>query len=210
MTSALVTTRQALHSVAELVLAGPQYRTHGTIRLRVADRGFATSVGPEVRVDGTAVQLGERRGEITGRTATQLADLLGLTACSLGDVYPSATGLGFDDLLEVGPDEAAYIAACLAAGNAALAAFAPAADPVVWPEHFDIGVTVDEINYGVSPGDAGHEQPYAYVSPHSVPSGRFWNEPFGASIQLGDPPDVAAIIEFFTAGRRTAPRHSAS
>lgn len=36
MTADLRTARRSLHGVAELVLAGPQYRRSGTIRLRVS------------------------------------------------------------------------------------------------------------------------------------------------------------------------------
>ena len=38
--NALVATRRSLHAVAESVLAGPQYRAHGTIRLTVTPGGF--------------------------------------------------------------------------------------------------------------------------------------------------------------------------
>ena len=44
--------RQALHGVAELVVAGPQYRQSGTIRMRVVPGGFGSIAEPDVRVDG--------------------------------------------------------------------------------------------------------------------------------------------------------------
>ena len=25
--------------------------------------------------------------------------------------------------------------------------------PILWPEHFDVGITLDQVNYGLSPGD---------------------------------------------------------
>jgi hypothetical protein len=55
---------------------------------------------------------------------------------------------------------------------------------VLWPEHFDLGVTVDEVDYGCSPGDAAIPQPYLYVGPHAGPPVRdaFWNAPFGAAL----------------------------
>ena len=43
----MTATRRALHGVAEYLLAGPQYRASGTIRLRVSDGGFATVAEPE-------------------------------------------------------------------------------------------------------------------------------------------------------------------
>jgi len=79
-------------------------------------------------------------------------------------------------------------------GDRALQNLDPAQVPVLWPEHFDIGITVAEVNYGVSPGDASIGEPYAYVGPWHVPDGAFWNQPFGAArppfptrLATGDP-----------------------
>jgi len=52
-----------------------------------------------------------------------------------------------------------------ARGDRALRRFAPSEEPILWPEHFDLGIAADEINYGMSPGDVGHPLPYAYVGP---------------------------------------------
>ena len=46
------------------------------------------------------------------------------------------------------------------------------------------GVTDDEVNYGVSPGDEFHPLPYAYVGPWTSRIGPFWNAPFGAFMAL--------------------------
>jgi hypothetical protein len=200
MTSTLVTTRQALHAVAELVLAGPQYRAHGDIRLQVTPGGLTTVVGPQVRMDVIAVHTDTRMCDIDGRTPAELADAIGLTASGLDDVYPAGSGAALDDRLQVVTDAAAYLLASLAAGDEALARFAPDAERVVWPEHFDVAITLDAVNYGVSPGDANHGRPYAYVGPHSPAVGDFWNEPFGASTYLADAPDADAIAAFFAAG----------
>ena len=35
----------------------------------------------------------------------------------------------------------------------------------LWPEHFDLGCNVEGVNFGCSPGDAGHPEPYVYVGP---------------------------------------------
>ena len=51
----LVIARRSLHAVAELVLAGPQYRATGKLRLRVVPGGFATVLAPELRAVGTGV-----------------------------------------------------------------------------------------------------------------------------------------------------------
>jgi hypothetical protein len=203
-------TRRSLHAVAELVLAGPQFRAHGNIRLRVTPGGFGTVTGPDVQVDGAAVVKGDRRCDIAGMTASGVSGVLGLTASGLEDVYPDGAGVSPEEVLAVVPESAAHLAACFAAGDQALAQFAPDAERVLWPEHFDIASTVDKVNYGVSPGDADHDAPYAYVGPHEVRPGTFWNEPFGASLPLGDEPDVATIVAFFTAGRAASAEDEAN
>ena len=83
----------------------------------------------------------------------------------------------------------------------------PAAEPPVaqlWPEHFDLAVTLDEVNYGGSPGDDEHPLPYLYVGPWTLPTDGdpFWNEPFGASTTAGPALDPATALTFFTDGRR--------
>ena len=85
-------------------------------------------------------------------------------------------------------------------GDLALAALAPDVERVLWPEHFDLGLSLDEVNYGVSAGDTFLEVPYAYVGPWTpgAVSGAFWNAPFGAARPLTDLPDLAA---FFAEGR---------
>jgi hypothetical protein len=86
------------------------------------------------------------------------------------------------------------------AGDAALRTFAPSEEPVLWPEHFDIGITVDDVNYGVSPGDGYLGEPYMYVGPWTAKTGEFWNAPFGAARLLGPSPDPATIVAFFEQG----------
>jgi hypothetical protein len=73
------------------------------------------------------------------------------------------------------------VLAALIDGRQALKRLFPDEEAVLWPEHFDVAVTVDEVNYGISPGDAEHPLPYAYVGPWTPRAGAFWNEPFGAS-----------------------------
>ena len=69
---------------------------------------------------------------------------------------------------------------------------APGASRVqLWPEHFDMAVDLGDAetgaaNYGGSPGDATHREPYLYVGPWVAQAGEFWNEPFGASLAYGD------------------------
>ena len=74
----------------------------------------------------------------------------------------------------------------------------------LWPEHLDLALALDEVNYGGSPGDDEHPLPYLYVGPWTMPADgdAFWNEPFGASTTVGSDLDPAAALAFFTDGRR--------
>ena len=93
----------------------------------------------------------------------------------------------------------------MALGDEALRAFAPDEEPVLWPEHFDVGITVDEVNYGVSPGDGFHAEPYAYVGPWQVPAADdFWDAPFGAARALDSLGTAEAVQRFFEEGRAPA------
>ncbi len=197
--SALVRTRRSLHAVGELVLAGPQYQATREISLRSVPGGFATTHTPDLRVVGTEVVGEAATVAINGHTPASLAAALGVVATGMGDLYPDGSGLGLDDPLEVDEESAATVAAALAAGDATLRSLAPSETPILWPEHFDIGISVDEVNYGVSPGDAHVEVPYAYVGPWSPPlQDDFWNAPFGRALPLSEIDD---LLNFFTEGR---------
>jgi hypothetical protein len=95
------------------------------------------------------------------------------------------------------------IATWFGSGHVALRAVF-GAEPILWPEHFDVAVVVDEVNYGVSPGDGTYPQLYAYVGPWRPRSGPFWNAPFGAVWMPDDAADVDAVVAFFRAGREAA------
>jgi hypothetical protein len=205
MPTDLTTTRRSLHAVADLVLAGPQYRAHGDIRLRVRPEGFSTIVGPDIRVAEACVVRDDVIVPIDGATPATIAKELGLTASPLTDVYSEGANAGVDEVLAADAQHAARIAAAYVAGDAALAQFAPDAERVLWPEHFDVGIRVDDVNYGISPGDAHVAEPYAYVGPDEVTGDPFWNMPFGAVLPLHAQPSIDAIVAFFEAGRsRTA------
>jgi hypothetical protein len=197
-------TRRSLHAVAELVLAGPQYRQYGDIRLAVTPGGFATVTGPRVRVDGTDLAVDGRRWAIDGQTCTTLAAGTGRPASALGDVYRDGTDVALDETLRVDPAVAGWLAKCWSAGDAALRRLAPGEQPVLWPEHFDVAIRVAETNFGVSPGDQFIPEPYAYVGPPEPLEGDFWNQPFGAARpmrELGDA-DPEAVHAFLADGRR--------
>lgn len=206
-------TRRSLHGLAELVLAGPQHRASGTIRLRVTDTGFATVAVPDLRVTADALIVGDRSLPLAGRTLADLAADAGVEPGAPVGLYPDGSGAAPDDTVVT--TGAAAILGALTAGDAALRALSERAlsgqarsgdgdvvpVPVLWPEHLDVGISLDEVNYGVSAGDAHIDEPYAYVGPWKPREGDFWNVSFGAAHPVRDLPDLLA---FFEEGRRRA------
>jgi hypothetical protein len=201
----LAATRRSLHGIAELVLAGPQYRATGRLRLGVVAGGFATTtLSPRLLVDGSRV-AGVTAVAIGGRTPRAIGAELGVDAGRPEGLYEDGSGVHPDETLAVHPGQAGVIMGALALGHDALAAFAGGEQPVLWPEHFDVAVRVQDINFGVSPGDGFLGEPYAYVGVTPPPGGdRFWNAPFGAALPLRELPDAPAVTAFFAAGRDRA------
>jgi hypothetical protein len=201
----LVRTRKSLHGVAEAVLAGPQFRASKDIRLRVTPGGFGTVADPDLRVDGDVLVAGDVRVPMGGRTYAALATAAGVEASVLRpEVYADGPDIRLGDTIELDTAAARLLARYFALGDEALRSLAPDAERVLWPEHFDIGITVDEINYGVSPGDGYLAEPYAYVGPWQVPPGAFWNASFGAARPMSELADADAVLAFFRQGRAAA------
>jgi hypothetical protein len=67
-------------------------------------------------------------------------------------VYADGPDVAPDDQVVVDPDAGMVVLDAFARGDAAMRAFAPDQQPGLWPEHFDVGITLAEVNYGVSPG----------------------------------------------------------
>lgn len=206
---ALVRTRTALHGLAEHVLTVAGRAATGSIRLYVHDGALSTpdldATGGRILMrenglarvpDGRQVGLGGTFGELAAAMGVDF----GLTAAP----YHVATDSGPDDVVDVDPAAASLLLAAWRTGDAALRRFAPEALPVVWPEHFDVAITVDAVNYGVSPGDGYEPWPYAYVGPHDARTGDFWNAPFGAARRLSELDGVQAVTAFFERGRAEA------
>jgi hypothetical protein len=194
-------TRGDLHAVAELVLAGAQYRAAGRIILRVSPGGFRTAVPPELRVDGTDLIVAGRRLPISGSTARALAEAAGVAAGAPAGVYGEGSGRGVDEELLIDPVAARQLCDAFERGDAALRRLAPAEEPTLWPEHFDVAIRVDGINYGISPGDSYLGEPYAYVGVDPVPEGPFWNAPFGAARAMAGLSGIAEVHGFLADGR---------
>jgi hypothetical protein len=157
----------------------------------------------------------ERRAPITSLAAA--AELIGAR------LLPEGLGGLSEEPLAVDPAAAEALAGAYALGQEALERLvagageedAPTA-PTLWPEHFDIAIEMGaeaggrRANYGLSPGDEDHEQPYFYVGPWTArPEGGLWNATGFPGAELSyeelaataDP--VAAAVEFSLARKRT-------
>jgi hypothetical protein len=199
----LESTRRALHGIAELVLAGPQYAASDTVRLRVTPGGFGTLTTPDLRVEGLELVTPTARLPLSG-TFAGLAHAAAVEARTLRDVYLGGPGLSPDDLVVIDPDAAHLVLDAFATGDLALRAFAPEVQAVLWPEHFDLAISLNEVNYGVSAGDVHVPEPYAYVGPWTPRSGAFWNTDFGAARPLAELGEAGELVAFFEEGTRQA------
>lgn len=198
-----VRTRRQLRGVAESLIAGPQYRASDTIRLVVRPGGFA-GVAIPVAVQGTELIWPNGGAQLVG-PAKALANAAGVRFGPPEGVYDIVDPLEPDTVLDIDPTAADFLYRSHYAGGHALKHVLPEQHPMLWPEHFDVAVTEDEVNYGVSAGDDHHPTPYAYVGPWTPRTGPFWNAPFGALLPLDPGKDVdrlkADIVAFFERGR---------
>jgi hypothetical protein len=178
--------RQGLHRLAEQVVKLAREHLTGEFSLIATSGGFGTPVfGPDdaqVRVDGgdlvVRVAGDERRGAITTlHAAAELAT----------DLLPDDLELD-DEPLGVTPEASLALGRWYAFGERVLErirADATAGDEpteaTLWPEHFDIAIEMGpegegrRANYGLSPGDEDHAQPYFYMGPTARPKGELWN-----------------------------------
>jgi hypothetical protein len=156
-------TRVALHKVAEAIVS-PARQPANEIALRYTRGGFGT---PFFEQDESDCQVRVEHGELVrqrGREETRepLPDVDAAAATALGDFY----GLTCSVLEQLRADEAD-------------------GDPTIvqlWPEHFDLAIELGSesegkrANFGASPGDEDHSEPYLYVGPWTAEvSGELWN-----------------------------------
>jgi hypothetical protein len=200
----------------------------GRFGLRVTPSGIGTPpYGPDgdaLRIAGDVVvrelrEAGATRSAtmpLAGSSLRQLAAFAGVDLASAFSAGSDTPELGdVDAPIELDLQRAADLLAWLHVGSVALDRVLPSAsEPSVaqlWPEHFDLGIDVatgnGRVNLGASPGDAGHPEPYLYVSPWegSRPGDpTFWNAPFGALKARGDglatSGHVADAVTFFETG----------
>jgi hypothetical protein len=188
-----VASRRALHALAERVIAPARFNANGKIGLRYTYQGFGTPFFGEdhqIRVERGALVVDDAHHPIT---------TLGAAAALVGVDLEAGTGV-YTPTTDSRPDVPLDVSAGLHVGSwfgyctrlleqlrtDATADDAPARVQV-WPEHFDIAVDLGpdggRANFGGSPGDDAHPEPYLYVGPwgdHGDDA--YWNEPFGASL----------------------------
>ena len=214
----LIPTRLALHSLAEHLLAGDLWRRTGKIGLRRTPGGFGqpeTLVGGtrrRLRVDGTRLVVldadTERWEDLSSPAAA--AAFAGTALGAPTEAFTPTSPLRADEPLLVDAVAAATIADWFELVEVALEELrrrhrdlAPTLVQL-WPEHFDLACSMSEVNFGGSPGDAAHDEPYLYVGPWTPPEGPQWNEPWGMSMAAGAVTGPTDAVEFFEAGLRAA------
>lgn len=192
------TTVASLHQVAELIVA-PARKPDNEIALQATSGGFGTPAFEhdgdthQVRVEGTELVHAEGASE-------RRAPLLSLAGAAevVDELLPPETELDAE-ALSVDSAAAAALAAWYAFADAVLGRLisdaGPAEDPsaaILWPEHFDLAIELGDegagarANYGASPGDEGHPEPYLYVGPWSAEvSGELWQARGFSGAELG-------------------------
>jgi len=197
----LATTRSRLHGIAEGLLAGPQRRAGGGLALRVTPGGFATTGEPALRLDGTELVIGERMRVAVAGTFSDLAESVGIEFGAPADDYPDGSNESLSDDASLDPVSARLIEDWLLLADAALRVMAPEVTPILWPEHFDVAIELDDTSYGASPGDSFHATPYAYVSSGEHGGSEFWNAPFGAVRDHTQVGTIDDLVGFWRAGQ---------
>jgi hypothetical protein len=227
--SEFVETRAQLHQIAFFALSPARHQVNGKIGLRYTRRGFGTPFyGEDVqaRVEGCDLILQTRKGSRRQQITTVSAAANFLEVPYAVEWFAS----GFHD-----PPQPLDPQAPLALSQEAAAALADwfgfaysvleelrleglpdeeVGRVQIWSEHFDAAIEIGSAeqerraSYGASPGDAGHPDPYLYVSPWSKEGLQdlYWNATtFGGSLLpyrslLEEPDQRTAALEFYRQG----------
>jgi hypothetical protein len=206
-------TRAALHAVAEHLLAPGRHAANGKIGLRFTYRGFGTPFfahDRQLRVEDGDLVDGDRSQPVT--TLGEASAFLGVRAGAPEGLYRPTTPCDLEAPLAVDATAAralgdwfGFCASVLEQLRAEATEADAAARVQLWPEHFDLAVDMGpagaRANFGGSPGDAGHPEPYLYVGPFERRTGDFWNEPFGASLSYRDLLGGADALSFLRHGK---------
>lgn len=214
-------TVEALHRVAEQLVA-PARKPDNEIALAATPGGFGT---PQFEFAGTRHQVRVEGAELVHLIGAEqrrapLTSLAG-AAEAIAELLPAGTELDGEPLA-VDPEASRALGAWYRFGAdvlSRLVATATAEDaptpPTLWPEHFDIAIELGSeasgarANYGLSPGDESHAEPYLYVGPWTAQvSGELWGASGfnGAELSYAElvaaPDQHSLAIEFFEARQR--------
>jgi hypothetical protein len=208
-------TRETLRALCCYAVAPARKARTGRIGLRPYDGAIATPPFDDgtrivVRGDRLGVEPGE---DIPITTVRDAAAFLGIEVDADPGVGHDLPRFAPDERLRIDPAASMALGAWYAFGGRLLDALRAALPHVemseaqLWPEHFDVAVTLDgaaggDVNVGCSPGDGFHDGPYVYVGPHDTTDlgDEIWNAPFGAVLgraDLAGEPDAAAAALAF-------------
>jgi hypothetical protein len=213
----------SLHVVAAELLALAR-KPQGEVALEATPGGFGT---PFFEFDGARRQVRVEGDELvhdcTGNERRAPLRSLATAGAAITELLPFEVQLS-DEPLEVDAAASRSLGAFYEFGAEVLgrlvdgAAPDDEASPVrLWPEHFDIAIELGSeargvrANYGFSPGDEQHQEPYLYVGPWSaaIDGGEVWNaQGFpGAELSYSElvaAEDQAALASRFFASHREA------
>jgi hypothetical protein len=215
----------SLRILSEHILAAARHAATGRIGLKVVPGGIATPpFGPDDRWAGVingVLAVGDAGGrrETAVSTLRAAGDFVGVRPGAPADVYIPSTPCDLDAPLTIDAVSFGLISSWYELVNDSLRRFSAQAsadgplestpvEPTLWPEHFDVAIRLDEINYGGLAGDSYLPAPYAYVGPPAdrlpaSPSG-FWSAPFGATVTRDVAGTVEDLVEFFRRGQAQA------
>ncbi|WP_419907278.1 hypothetical protein [Candidatus Poriferisodalis sp.] len=233
LTDDYLTAVEDYHRLAYAVVGEARRVATGRFGLRSLSQGFGTPVFEvtmgragemECQVWVSADELFATEGgtlrsaHIT--TLSAAAEFVGVSPGTEAREHDSPELGDVDRWLRVSPEMGAHLAAWFRLGKQALGQLHDlpgAAEPdeiQLWPGHFDIATAIGDAGagtratYGLSPGDAAHPFPYAYVGPWGDvdPSDPYWNDDAfgGASLPypeiIAAPDPASAVFEFLYAG----------
>lgn len=205
--SAFATTRASLHQVAFFALAAKRFAATGKLGLRYTAGGFGTpffvddeqvSVQDGVLVHQTAA--GIRSTAITTVAAATSFLHLEYRQVWFEGFHDPLPAIDPDQPLEVDVEAATALGDWFGFSTHVLeqarrtSGAADVSRVQLWPEHldpaFEMGLEGNRASYGASAGDAGHSEPYLYVSAWGTidRSDPFWNDDTfnGASLSYAD------------------------
>lgn len=223
------TTLGDLHRLAAHVLGRRRYAVSGHFGLRASPGGIVTpAFGPEpetLRLTRSCIvrEVGnESQGlALAGATLAELARFAGADLNADFSAGADTPPLGpVDEPLALDAKELDALFSWFGLGcrvlDEVVSGLAQSCDQStvqLWPEHFDLGTSVDLggsrgwVNLGFSGGDAfSGGAPYAYVGPRpALGSGpgegdEFWNAPFGALLPRAGVDDASDCVSFLRRG----------